>query len=144
MQHPPCLPSLSSNSYIFEYHIVPFALFSLTTPLSVFPLIHLTHVSSLLKAQTTKINGGLSACKTSSVSLEASGEKNSYSGSPTKRQTPSPGGKTTPTKKAQYNTPIGLYSAETLQEMAQLQESHRGKGSAAGLSVGYVTKWNRQ
>uniref|UniRef100_A0A8K9ULK3 LIM domain binding 3a n=2 Tax=Oncorhynchus mykiss TaxID=8022 RepID=A0A8K9ULK3_ONCMY len=88
------------------------------------------------KAQTTKINGGLSACNTSSVSLEASGEKNSYSGSPTKRQTPSPGGKTTPTKKAQYNTPIGLYSAETLQEMAQLQESHRGKGSAAGLSVG--------
>uniref|UniRef100_A0A8C8I439 LIM domain-binding protein 3 n=1 Tax=Oncorhynchus tshawytscha TaxID=74940 RepID=A0A8C8I439_ONCTS len=87
-------------------------------------------------AQTTKINGGLSACNTSSVSLEASGEKNSYSGSPTKRQTPSPGGKTTPTKKAQYNTPIGLYSAETLQEMAQLQESHRGKGSAAGLSVG--------
>ncbi|XP_064879312.1 LOW QUALITY PROTEIN: LIM domain-binding protein 3-like [Oncorhynchus nerka] len=88
------------------------------------------------KAQTTKINGGLSACNTSSVSLEASGEKNSYSGSPTKRQTPSPGGKTTPTKKAQYNTPIGLYSAETLQEMAQLQESHRGKASAAGLSVG--------
>uniref|UniRef100_A0A8C7LVD4 LIM domain binding 3a n=1 Tax=Oncorhynchus mykiss TaxID=8022 RepID=A0A8C7LVD4_ONCMY len=96
------------------------------------------------KAQTTKINGGLSACNTSSVSLEASGEKNSYSGSPTKRQTPSPGGKTTPTKKAQYNTPIGLYSAETLQEMAQLQESHRGKGSAAGLSVGneYVPSFN--
>ncbi|XP_038816082.1 LIM domain-binding protein 3-like [Salvelinus namaycush] len=96
------------------------------------------------KAQTTKINGGLSACNSSSVSLEASGEKNSYSGSPTKRQTPSPGGKTTPTKKAQYNTPIGLYSAETLQEMAQLQESHRGKGSAAGLSVGneYVPNFN--
>ncbi|KAK6328781.1 hypothetical protein J4Q44_G00007590 [Coregonus suidteri] len=90
------------------------------------------------KGQTTQINGGLSACNTSSVSLEASGETNSYSGSPTKRQTPSPGGKTTPTKKAQYNTPIGLYSAETLREMAQLQESHRGKGSAAGLSVGYV------
>ncbi|CAB1312558.1 unnamed protein product, partial [Coregonus sp. 'balchen'] len=96
------------------------------------------------KGQTTQINGGLSACNTSSVSLEASGETNSYSGSPTKRQTPSPGGKTTPTKKAQYNTPIGLYSAETLREMAQLQESHRGKGSAAGLSVGneYVPNFN--
>lgn len=117
------------------------ALFSLTTRLSVFPLIH---ISPLPKGQTTQINGGLSACNTSSVSLEASGETNSYSGSPTKRQTPSPGGKTTPTKKAQYNTPIGLYSAETLREMAQLQESHRGKGSAAGLSVGYVTKWNRR
>uniref|UniRef100_A0A4W5NZ17 LIM domain binding 3a n=1 Tax=Hucho hucho TaxID=62062 RepID=A0A4W5NZ17_9TELE len=88
------------------------------------------------KGQTTQINGGLLACNTSNMSLEASGETNSYSGSPTKRQTPSPGGKTTPTKKAQYNTPVGLYSAETLREMAQLQESHRGKGSAAGLSVG--------
>uniref|UniRef100_A0A8C7L5M3 LIM domain binding 3a n=1 Tax=Oncorhynchus kisutch TaxID=8019 RepID=A0A8C7L5M3_ONCKI len=89
------------------------------------------------KGQTTQINGSLSACNTTSVSLEASGETNSYSGSPTKRQTLSPGGKTTPTEKAQYNTPIGLYSAETLREMAQLQASHRGKGSAAGLSVGY-------
>lgn len=37
----------------------------------------------------------------------------------------------------QYNNPIGLYSAETLREMAQLyQMSLRGKASGAGLPGG--------
>ncbi|XP_010868540.1 LIM domain-binding protein 3 isoform X1 [Esox lucius] len=88
------------------------------------------------KGQATHINGGLSACNISSMPLEASGETNYYSGSPIKGQTPSSGSKTTQTKKTPYNTPIGLYSAEALQEMAQLQESCRRKGSVAGLSVG--------
>lgn len=37
----------------------------------------------------------------------------------------------------QYNNPIGLYSAETLREMAQLyQMSLRGRASGAGLPGG--------
>lgn len=37
----------------------------------------------------------------------------------------------------QYNNPIGLYSAETLREMAQMyQMSRRGKASGAGLLGG--------
>ncbi|XP_046884899.1 LIM domain-binding protein 3a isoform X6 [Hypomesus transpacificus] len=71
------------------------------------------------KGQTAQINGSLSALNTSSGSLEALGE------SPTARHTPSDGAR------RQYNTPIGLYSEETLREMAMLRQ-----GSAAGTPVG--------
>lgn len=42
-----------------------------------------------------------------------------------------------PSQPRQYNNPIGLYSAETLREMAQMyQMSPRGKASGAGLPGG--------
>nr|KAF6294136.1 hypothetical protein mPipKuh1_007495 [Pipistrellus kuhlii] len=51
---------------------------------------------------------------------------------------PSPEGAPGPRPPRQYNNPIGLYSAETLREMAQLyQMSLRGRASGAGLPGGW-------
>ncbi|CAJ1066877.1 LIM domain-binding protein 3 isoform X2 [Xyrichtys novacula] len=57
--------------------------------------------------QSVQVNGRLSACSPSSGPAEAD----------------SPGSKTavSPAKKKQYNSPIGLYSEETLREMAAVQ-----------------------
>ncbi|XP_023658960.2 LIM domain-binding protein 3-like isoform X5 [Paramormyrops kingsleyae] len=62
--------------------------------------------------------------------------------SPSKRSqgpgSPGAASKAPPSQKKQYNTPIGLYSAETLREMAVLQGSLKGKGLAAGIPAGIL------
>lgn len=78
------------------------------------------------KGQPNQINGG----------LYGSAETNSYNSSKqdlkqSSTSPPAPGSKSTPTQRTQqYNSPIGLYSAETLREMAMLQE--RAKSLASG------------
>lgn len=62
-----------------------------------------------LKPQSVQVNGRLSACSASSGPVEAD----------------SPG------RRKQYNSPIGLYSEDTLREMAAIQ---------AGRPAGYVER----
>lgn len=83
------------------------------------------------KDQPVQMNGGLSAsAKTNSSS---SGDASF----PAQRHLASPRDKSTSgDKKQQYNSPIGLYSAETLQEMAMLQE--RAKSAGSDMHSGYV------
>ncbi|KAG1927075.1 LIM domain-binding protein [Pimephales promelas] len=71
--------------------------------------------------------------------LSASAKTNSSSSGdasfPAQRHLASPRDKSTSgEKKQQYNSPIGLYSAETLQEMAMLQE--RAKSAGSGMHSG--------
>ncbi|KAG1927072.1 LIM domain-binding protein [Pimephales promelas] len=72
--------------------------------------------------------------------LSASAKTNSSSSGdasfPAQRHLASPRDKSTSgEKKQQYNSPIGLYSAETLQEMAMLQE--RAKSAGSGMHSGF-------
>ncbi|XP_034538394.1 LIM domain-binding protein 3-like isoform X2 [Notolabrus celidotus] len=57
--------------------------------------------------QSVQVNGRLSACSASPGPVEADSPGSKVAGSPAKRK--------------QYNTPIGLYSEETLREMAAIQ-----------------------
>uniref|UniRef100_A0A8B9KDF9 LIM domain binding 3a n=1 Tax=Astyanax mexicanus TaxID=7994 RepID=A0A8B9KDF9_ASTMX len=81
------------------------------------------------KGQPNQING----------SLYGSAETNSYSSSiqdlkQSSTSPPAPGGKSTSTQRTQqYNSPIGLYSAETLREMAMLQEKAKSLTSGEPL-----------
>ncbi|XP_056147953.1 LIM domain-binding protein 3-like [Lampris incognitus] len=69
------------------------------------------------QGQSGQVNGRLLACNTTSLPLEAD------SGSPTKRAEASPG------QRRQYNSPIGLYSEESLREAAMMR---------AGVPLGYL------
>nr|XP_015203188.1 PREDICTED: LIM domain-binding protein 3-like isoform X1 [Lepisosteus oculatus]XP_015203189.1 PREDICTED: LIM domain-binding protein 3-like isoform X1 [Lepisosteus oculatus] len=108
------------------------------------------------KDQSLQINGSLSACTTSPKPLGVTNGTNSYfyskqeinhfsnvsiteagGPSPTKRLS-GPVGKLAG-QRGQYNTPIGLYSADTIREMAEAQGGRRGRVSAVGLLQGYVT-----
>uniref|UniRef100_A0AAR2K1Y2 LIM domain binding 3a n=2 Tax=Pygocentrus nattereri TaxID=42514 RepID=A0AAR2K1Y2_PYGNA len=82
------------------------------------------------KGQPNQINGGLYASAETNSYYSSKKELNQSPASP-----PAPEGKSTPTqKRQQYNSPIGLYSAETLREMVTLQE--RAKGLASGEPLG--------
>ncbi|KAL7878035.1 hypothetical protein SRHO_G00046780 [Serrasalmus rhombeus] len=84
------------------------------------------------KGQPNQINGGLYASAETNSYYSSKKELNQSPASP-----PAPEGKSTPTqKRQQYNSPIGLYSAETLREMVTLQE--RAKSLASGEPLGYV------
>ncbi|XP_064344034.1 LIM domain-binding protein 3 isoform X6 [Camelus dromedarius] len=68
------------------------------------------------------------------------GNKTSLEGALDKLSLKTPLGSSQP---RQYNNPIGLYSAETLREMAQMyQMSLRGKASGAGLLGGAEERFN--
>ncbi|XP_067242262.1 LIM domain-binding protein 3a isoform X1 [Chanodichthys erythropterus] len=98
----------------------------MTTPRIDSPMTVIPHQ----KDQPVQMNGALSgSAKTNS----------SYSSGdaffPAQRHLAAPREKSTSgQKKQQYNSPIGLYSAETLQEMAMLQE--RAKSSGSGKPSG--------
>ncbi|XP_072533149.1 LIM domain-binding protein 3a isoform X2 [Salminus brasiliensis] len=78
------------------------------------------------KGQPNQINGGLYGSAETNSYYSSKQDLKQSSASP-----PVPGDKPTPTqKRQQYNSPIGLYSAETLREMAMLQE--RAKSLASG------------
>uniref|UniRef100_W5N413 LIM domain binding 3a n=1 Tax=Lepisosteus oculatus TaxID=7918 RepID=W5N413_LEPOC len=85
------------------------------------------------KDQSLQINGSLSAKQEinhfSNVSITEAGGP-----SPTKRLS-GPVGKLAG-QRGQYNTPIGLYSADTIREMAEAQGGRRGRVSAVGLLQG--------
>lgn len=91
------------------------------------------------KDQPVQLNGGLSAssetiCSSKHTNLSYS---MSSSGEASLPHLPASGDKSTSVeKRQQYNSPIGLYSAETLREMAMLQE--RAKSLGSGMSSGYV------
>ncbi|XP_069394691.1 LIM domain-binding protein 3-like isoform X9 [Paralichthys olivaceus] len=73
--------------------------------------------------QSVQVNGRLSACSASSGPAEAD--------SPGRRAA-------SPAQRKQYNSPIGLYSEETLREMAAIQEGRPTglkRQSAAGFSL---------
>uniref|UniRef100_A0A8C2XFE3 LIM domain binding 3a n=1 Tax=Cyclopterus lumpus TaxID=8103 RepID=A0A8C2XFE3_CYCLU len=79
--------------------------------------------SSHLKPQAVQVNGRLSACSASSGPAEAD--------SPGRR---SAAAAVSPAQRKQYNSPIGLYSEETLRGMAAVQ---------AGRPAGYVETCRR-
>lgn len=85
-----------------------------------------------------QMNGGLSASETSkhtrlSYSMSSSGDASLL----VQSHLTAPGDKSTSVqKRQQYNSPIGLYSAETLREMAMLQE--RAKSMGSSMPSGYV------
>ncbi|MBN3321888.1 LDB3 protein, partial [Atractosteus spatula] len=118
------------------------------------------------KDQSLQINGSLSACTTSPKPLGVTNGTNSYfyskqeinhfsnvsiteagAPSPTKRLSGpvslGPVGKLAG-QRGQYNTPIGLYSADTIREMAEAQGGRRGRASAVGLLQGteYIPSFN--
>ncbi|KAK3573469.1 hypothetical protein QTP86_024688 [Hemibagrus guttatus] len=74
-----------------------------------------------------QINGGLATCAETN-SYHCNTQELSQSSSTQKRQ--------------QYNSPIGLYSAETLREMAMLQERAKCLGSDEPLCNEYVPPFN--
>ncbi|XP_057198963.1 LIM domain-binding protein 3a isoform X1 [Triplophysa rosa] len=88
------------------------------------------------KDQPVQMNGALSASETSrhtnlSYSMSSSGDASLL----VQSHLPAPGDKSTSMqKRQQYNSPIGLYSAETLKEMAMLQE--RAKNMGSGMPSG--------
>ncbi|XP_065815419.1 LIM domain-binding protein 3 isoform X5 [Labrus bergylta] len=74
--------------------------------------------------QSVQVNGRLSACSASSGPVEADSPGSRVAVSPSKRK--------------QYNSPIGLYSEETLREMAAIQAGQPAglkRHSAAGYGV---------
>ncbi|XP_057198964.1 LIM domain-binding protein 3a isoform X2 [Triplophysa rosa] len=89
------------------------------------------------KDQPVQMNGALSASETSrhtnlSYSMSSSGDASLL----VQSHLPAPGDKSTSMqKRQQYNSPIGLYSAETLKEMAMLQE--RAKNMGSGMPSGF-------
>ncbi|XP_066549305.1 LIM domain-binding protein 3a isoform X1 [Amia ocellicauda] len=109
------------------------------------------------KDQSVQINGSLSACATASRPLGASNKTNSYfyskqevnqtcnvsitkAGALSPAKSPvslGPIGKLAGGQKGQYNNPIGLYSAETIREMAEARGGSRGgRASSLGLLQG--------
>lgn len=84
------------------------------------------------------MNGGLSASETSKhTNLSYSMSSSEDASLLVQSHLPAPGDKSTSVqKRQQYNSPIGLYSAETLREMAMLQE--RAKNTGSGMPSGYV------
>ncbi|MBN3295811.1 LDB3 protein, partial [Amia calva] len=118
------------------------------------------------KDQSVQINGSLSACATASRPLGASNKTNSYfyskqevnqtcnvsitkAGALSPAKSPvslGPIGKLAGGQKGQYNNPIGLYSAETIREMAEARGGSRGgRASSLGLLQGsteYVPSFN--
>lgn len=113
-----------------------------------FPSQHCPHTCTFpFKDQPVQMNGGLSgSAKTNSSYSSKHTNQLVYSAVvsssgdaffPAQRHLAAPREKSTSgQKKQQYNSPIGLYSAETLQEMAMLQE--RAKSSGSGKPSGYV------
>ncbi|XP_077093279.1 LIM domain-binding protein 3a isoform X5 [Siphateles boraxobius] len=98
---------------------------TMTTPRIDSPMTVIPHQ----KDQPVQMNGGLSASAKTNPS--SSGDASF----PAQRHLASPRDKSTSgEKKQQYNSPIGLYSAETLQEMAMLQE--RAKSVGSGMHSG--------
>lgn len=85
-----------------------------------------------------QMNVCLSASETSrhtnlSYSMSSSGDPSLL----VQSHLPVPGDKSSSMqKRQQYNSPIGLYSAETLNEMSMLQE--RAKNMGSGMPSGYV------
>ncbi|XP_034083267.1 LIM domain-binding protein 3-like [Gymnodraco acuticeps] len=75
----------------------------------------------IIPQQQPQVNGHLSAC--------------SASPGPAGADSPGGGAAASPTQRKQYNNPIGLYSEETLREMAAIQ---------AGLPAGYVESQRRK
>lgn len=92
------------------------------------------------------MNGALSASAETNSSYSSKHTNQSYitvvssSGEaslPDQRHLAAPRDKSSSGQKSQqYNSPIGLYSAETFREMAMLQE--RVKSSGSGMPSGYV------
>lgn len=94
-----------------------------------------------------QMNGALSASAETNSSYSSKHTNQSYStvvvsssgeaSLPAQRHLAAPRDKSSSGQKIQqYNSPIGLYSAETLREMAMLQE--RVKSSGSGMPSGYV------
>uniref|UniRef100_A0A8C2Q923 LIM domain binding 3a n=1 Tax=Cyprinus carpio TaxID=7962 RepID=A0A8C2Q923_CYPCA len=95
------------------------------------------------KDQPLQMNGALSASAETNSSYSSKHTNQSYSTVVSSRDTSVPAQShlaaprdksTTGQKSQQYNTPIGLYSAETLREMVMLQE--RVKSSGSGMPSG--------
>uniref|UniRef100_A0A671R992 LIM domain-binding protein 3-like n=1 Tax=Sinocyclocheilus anshuiensis TaxID=1608454 RepID=A0A671R992_9TELE len=98
------------------------------------------------KDQPVQMNGALSVSAKTNSSYSSKHTNQSYStvvsssgeaSLPAQRHLAAPRDKSSSGQKSQqYNSPIGLYSAETLREMAMLQE--RVKSSGSGMPSGYV------
>nr|AAY27888.1 cypher/ZASP splice variant 1 zeta [Danio rerio] len=93
------------------------------------------------KDHPVQINGALSSsaetnsCKNTSPSYSSVLSSSGETSVPAQGHLAAPRDKSSSRQKSQqYNSPIGLYSAETLREMAMLQE--RAKGSGSGMTSG--------
>uniref|UniRef100_A0A8C1UXR4 LIM domain binding 3 n=1 Tax=Cyprinus carpio TaxID=7962 RepID=A0A8C1UXR4_CYPCA len=114
----------------------------MTTPRIDSPMSVIPHQ----KDQPVQMNGALSVSAETNSSYSSKHTNQSYStvvsssgeaSLPAQRHLAAPRDKSSSGQKSQqYNSPIGLYSAETLQEMAMLQE--RVKSSGSGMPSGYV------
>ncbi|KAK1791842.1 hypothetical protein P4O66_013821, partial [Electrophorus voltai] len=101
------------------------------------------------KGQPNQINGGLSAPAETNSRCTSKQEL----GLPLPTAQPSRGGATSPPasggrsastqKRQQYNSPIGLYSAETLREIALQQERIKSQGPADPLGMPVLTVLRR-
>uniref|UniRef100_A0A8C1UYQ7 LIM domain binding 3 n=1 Tax=Cyprinus carpio TaxID=7962 RepID=A0A8C1UYQ7_CYPCA len=112
----------------------------MTTPRIDSPMSVIPHQ----KDQPVQMNGALSVSAETNSSYSSKHTNQSYStvvsssgeaSLPAQRHLAAPRDKSSSGQKSQqYNSPIGLYSAETLQEMAMLQE--RVKSSGSGMPSG--------
>uniref|UniRef100_A0A8C1PXK3 LIM domain binding 3 n=1 Tax=Cyprinus carpio TaxID=7962 RepID=A0A8C1PXK3_CYPCA len=113
----------------------------MTTPRIDSPMSVIPHQ----KDQPVQMNGALSVSAETNSSYSSKHTNQSYStvvsssgeaSLPAQRHLAAPRDKSSSGQKSQqYNSPIGLYSAETLQEMAMLQE--RVKSSGSGMPSGF-------
>ncbi|XP_042592762.1 LIM domain-binding protein 3-like isoform X3 [Cyprinus carpio] len=113
----------------------------MTTPRIDSPMSVIPHQ----KDQPVQMNGALSVSAETNSSYSSKHTNQSYStvvsssgeaSLPAQRHLAAPRDKSSSGQKnQQYNSPIGLYSAETLQEMAMLQE--RVKSSGSGMPSGF-------
>uniref|UniRef100_A0A672SGM2 LIM domain binding 3a n=1 Tax=Sinocyclocheilus grahami TaxID=75366 RepID=A0A672SGM2_SINGR len=109
--------------------------FPMTTPRIDSPMPVIPHQ----KDQPVQMNGALSVSAKTNSSYSSKHTNQSYStvvsssgeaSLPAQRHLAAPRDKSSSGQKSQqYNSPIGLYSAETLQEMAMLQERVKSPGS---------------